>query len=85
MPESLIALLIGTVLACLISYLYWTRRKHQHREAEPPNEAGAFCVWCLYRRGDVCIHPSSPVYSGECGSVCIGHVRCEVRQERLRS
>jgi len=83
MPDPLIALLIGTSLASLVAYLFWTRRQQVHRSRQV-KEVGAYCVWCLYRHGDICIHPGSPVYLEECGPVCTGLKQCEVRLEQLR-
>jgi hypothetical protein len=84
MPDPLIALLIGTSLTSLVTYLFWTRRQQPDRRFRQAGETGAYCVWCLYRRGDTCTHPGSPVYPGPCTPVCTGRKRCEVRQERLR-
>jgi hypothetical protein len=84
MPESLIAILIGTSLTSLVAHLVWTGRQHPDRRSGKAGEAGAYCVWCVYRRGSVCSHPRSPVYLEECGPVCTGVQRCEVRQESYR-
>jgi hypothetical protein len=84
MPDPLIALLIGASLASLIAYLYWTQRQHPDRRRKKVDEAEAYCAWCVYRHGDVCIHPASPVYLGECGPVNTGHIQCKVRLERSR-
>jgi hypothetical protein len=84
MPEALIAILIGTSLASLAAYLYWTKRQDRDRRSRKADEVGAYCVWCLYRRGETCTHPQSPVYLQECGPVCTGAQSCEVRQERQR-
>ena len=85
MPEPVIALLIGTALASLITYLYWTERQHPDRRRRKVDEAEVYCAWCVYRYLDVCIHPASPVYLGECGPVCIGRIRCEVRVLKWRA
>ena len=82
MPEPLIALLIGASLASLIGYLYWTERQHPDRQRRKANESEAYCAWCVYRYRDVCIHPASPVYPGECALVCTGRMKREVRQAR---
>ena len=84
MPDPVIALLIGTSLASLVAYLFWTRRHQPDRRSKKVNKVGAYCVWCLYRHSGTCTHPGSPVYLEECGPVCTGVKRCEVRQERLR-
>ena len=84
MPEPVIALLIGASLASLIGYLYWAERQHPDRRRKKADEAEVYCAWCAYRHGDVCIHPASPVYLGECSPVCIGRMKCEVRLERSR-
>jgi hypothetical protein len=84
MPELMIALLIGASLASLIGSLYWEERKQPDRQPRKPNEGGASCVWCLFRRGDICIHPGSPVYPGECSPVCIGVKRCDVRRMKAQ-
>jgi hypothetical protein len=84
MPEPVIAILIGASLASLIGYLYWTERQHPDRRRRKVNEVEVYCAWCVYRHHDVCIHPASPVYQGECKLVCIGRIKCEVRLERSR-
>jgi hypothetical protein len=76
---ELMVLLIGASLPTLIGYLYWERRRRPGRQ-----EGGAVCVWCLYRRGDLCMHPGSPVYPGECSPVCVGDRQCDVRHLRAR-
>ena len=35
------------------------------------------CAWCIYRSGDDCTHPDSPVSGRACGPVCRGDVKCE--------
>ncbi len=82
MPEPIIALLIGSSLASLIASLVWAARQRPDRRSREVDKGGAYCVWCLYRRGDICTHPGSPVYREECGPVCTGRVRCELKQER---
>ena len=82
MPDSAVFALIGTTLVTLVGTWYWTRRQHLDRGSGTPDDAGAFCVWCLFRRGDACTHPGSPVYPGECGPVCDGVERCDARQIR---
>jgi hypothetical protein len=84
MPESLMAILIGTSLTSLVAHLYWTRRQDPKRRSEKADEVRAYCVWCVYRRGSLCSHPHSPVYLEECGPVCTGAQQCAVRQERHR-
>jgi hypothetical protein len=42
-------------------------------------KASAFCAWCIYRDGDDCTNPESPVSGRECGPVCSGHLRCTVQ------
>jgi hypothetical protein len=84
MPEPLIALLIGASLASLIGYRYWAGQQRAGRRPRKVNEAEVYCVWCLYRRGSVCIHPGSPVYPGECSPVCTGRMECEVREMKSR-
>ena len=85
MPEPLIALLIGASLASLIAYLYWTKSQHPDRRRKKVDEAEAYCTWCVYRHGDICIHPASPVYLGECGPVDTGRIQCEVRVLKWRA
>ena len=84
MPDPVIALLIGVTLATLIASLGWAAWEHLGRRSKKTEGTVAHCVWCLYRHGDICTHPGSPVYLEECGPVCTGVKRCEVRQERLR-
>lgn len=84
MPESLLAMLIGTSLTSLVAYLIWNRGHHADRRSRKTNEVGAYCVWCRYRHGEICTHPGSPVYLAGCGPVCTGTRRCEVGQERQR-
>jgi len=84
MPEPVIALLIGASLASLVGYLYWTERQHPDRRRRKVDEAEAYCTWCVYRRGDICIHPASPVYLGECGPVNTGRIKCKMRLGRSR-
>ena len=84
MPEPVVALLIGASLASLIGYLCWADQQHPDRRRRKVDEAEVYCVWCVYRHGDVCIHTANPVYPGECGPVCIGRMKCEVRLERSR-
>ena len=79
MLESLIALLIGASLSSLVGSCYWTERQRADRRPRRVNEAETHCVWCLYRRGDFCAHPGSPVYPGECRPVCAGRMECEVQ------
>jgi hypothetical protein len=46
-----------------------------------------FCAWCIYRNGDLCTHPDSPVNQGsyhhyqrgKCGPVSIGELKCNIR------
>ena len=84
MPEPLIALLMGVALVSLIASLSWEAWEHWVRRSTKTEGTGAFCVWCLYRRGETCTHPGSPVYLEGCGPVCTGAQRCEARQERQR-
>lgn len=84
MPEPLIALLMGVTLASLIASLCWAAWEHLVHRSRRAKGIAAFCVWCLYRRGETCTHPGSPVYLEECGPVCTGAQRCAVRQERRR-
>ena len=83
MPESLLTLLIGASLASLIGYRYWAGRQRADRQRTKVNEAERHCIWCLYRRSDLCTHPVSPVYPRECRPVCTGHLECEVRVVKL--
>ena len=89
-PEPLIAVLIGMTLASLIASLCWAAWEHRGRRSRKSNGTAAFCVWCLYRRGSLCINPSSPVCPGECGPVCMGMCRAmrdgdwTVHLEKLR-
>jgi hypothetical protein len=82
MPEPVIAMLIGASLATMIGYLCWSERQHRDRRRRKVDEAEVYCVWCLYRRGDMCTHPGSPVYPGECTPVCVGRMGCEARVVR---
>lgn len=84
MPEPLIATLIGVTLASWISALLWAARQSPRLRSRETEERGVYCVWCLYRRGDTCSHPGSPVYLEDCGPVCLGPARCGVRLERWR-
>jgi hypothetical protein len=75
-------MLVGVVVVVLIMALIWYL---QIRHAVPrrPNEqleALAFCARCVHRHGDLCTHPSRGVSGQECGPVCNGRVRCEVRE-----
>ena len=84
MPEPLIALLMGVALITLLASLGWAAWEHWGRRSRMAKGTAAFCVWCHYRRVDICTHPGSPVYLGDCGPVCTGAQSCEVRQERQR-
>ena len=84
MVEPLIAWLVGASLVSLLGSLAWAAWRSRRPRSGKAQEAGAFCVWCLYRRGELCSHPGSPVYPGPCSPVCGGAVRCELRQERQR-
>ena len=35
---------------------------------------------CLFRDGEDCTNPKSPVYGVPIGEVCIGRLRCKVRE-----
>ena len=84
MPESLLALLIGTALASLIGDRYWAGRQRADRQPTKIDQAERHCVWCLYRRGDLCTHPGSPVYPDHCTLVCVGRMDCEARVVKRR-
>lgn len=84
MVEPLLAWLLGASLVSLLGSLAWVAWQARRRRSAKGQAEGAFCVWCLYRQGDLCSHPGSPVYAGLCVPVCSGAVRCEVRQERQR-
>jgi hypothetical protein len=43
---------------------------------QPRLGAEPFCAWCLWRAGETCTHPASPVGDRSCGPVCGGEVRC---------
>jgi hypothetical protein len=47
---------------------------------ERPKETPAVCAWCVWRSGDDCTAPGSPVSGGRCEPVRQDRLRCEVRQ-----
>jgi hypothetical protein len=47
-------------------------------------ERPTFCAWCVWRDGETCTQPASPVSGQSCGPVCIGQVKCEARRLQTR-
>ena len=78
--------LVGVVVVVsIIALIYYLQSRHAvPRWPNEQNEALAFCARCVYRYFDVCIHPGSPVYLGECGPVYTGRMKCEVELDRSR-
>lgn len=77
MAELLWALAIGILIALLAVTIYVGRREEQ---AEGPTEMPTVCAWCVWRDGDTCTAKGSPVYMRECGPVCVGRLKCKVRE-----
>jgi hypothetical protein len=65
----------------LLGWALWEQKQYTggaRQLREPP----LFCEWCISRDGEICTHSGSPVYEGSCGLVCIGDLRCKVREVR---
>jgi hypothetical protein len=45
-----------------------------------PKPRPTIYAWCIYRSGDDCTNPKSPVRGQECGLVRNGRARCKVRE-----
>jgi hypothetical protein len=43
-------------------------------------ELPAFCAWCSWRDSEDFTNPGSPISGQACGPVCIGEVKCGVRE-----
>jgi hypothetical protein len=41
-----------------------------------------YCAWYIHRAGDNCANLASSVYGQGCGPMCIGTMRCNVREVR---
>jgi hypothetical protein len=78
--------LITLVILLLVMYevIGWlNQRGFLDRTPSPrPEPHVTFCVWCIYRDGDDCTNPESPVGGEECGLVCSGKAMCKLRAVR---
>jgi hypothetical protein len=63
-----------------MALVYFLDKRVPHIWPRRRVKADAYCAWCIYRDGEDCTNPASPVYPGPCGPVCIGEKRCGVRQ-----
>jgi len=63
----------------LLGWALW-EQKHYTGGARKLRERTTFCAWCVWRDGETCTHPASPVFGRACGPVCIGEVTCEARR-----
>jgi hypothetical protein len=77
---TLITLIV--LLLAIYEVIDWlNRRGFLNRTPGPrPRPHVTFCAWCIYRDGDDCTNPKSPIIGEECGPVCSGKVKCRVRQ-----
>jgi hypothetical protein len=41
----------------------------------PRRDAEPFCAWCVWRDGETCTHPPSPLGGQSCGPACIGEAQ----------
>lgn len=79
MIDLLWLLAVGILVALLAVMIYVGRREERE---DQPKETPAVCAWCVWRVGDVCNGEGSPVYLGECEPVCVGRLKCRVREVR---
>jgi len=49
----------------------------------PYPDPEAFCAWCVWRDQEDYTNAAGLVYGQSCGPVCVGKVRCEVREASL--
>lgn len=77
-------MLVGVVAVVLImALIYYLQIRHAvPLRPDEQFEVLAFCARCVHRHGDLCTHPSSPVFGQACGPVCIGDLACNVREVR---
>ena len=76
--QTFLWVLVGIALLALVYPLQrdWREtgnfRRHKERQA--------YCAYCIYRDGEDCTNPKSPVYAGPIGEACIGRIKCKVRE-----
>ncbi len=71
-------ILIGAIMVALNAFAYWSDKQLPAPQKPRPRktEMPTFCAWCVYRVGNECANPQSPVHGRKCGLVCIGWMRC---------
>jgi hypothetical protein len=75
-----LAILAGLLLLGLVLW----EQKQFTGGARKLRERPTFCAWCVWRDGEDCTNPASPVFAQACVPVCIGEVTCEARRLQPR-
>ncbi len=79
-PELIAATLIGLAKLGLIAGMHWMEKRYPAPDRpllyKPRPTA---CAWYIYGDWDGCTHSRSPVSGEACGPVCIGEMKCKVR------
>ena len=69
------------VLLGLFAGAYYIQQMPQGRRRQRKRpESQTFCAWCVFRDGEDCTSPNSPVCDQACGPVCWGNVKCELQR-----
>lgn len=82
MNETLESILWVAIVLALLGFQRWS----DNRWPAPPHkrmwreEIPTVCARCIYRDGEDCTNPKSPTYPGPIGEVCIGRLKCKVRE-----
>lgn len=83
MSDALVSVLFALALAMLLGAMIWSDKRWPplyDRQPRRTIDKPARCAYCIYRDGEDCTNPRSPVHGAPIGPVCGGNHKCRVRQ-----